>query len=549
MSTKSLLISYNDCPSSLDSLMPDNGLANLAGSLISKGHQTQILDYATISVLRDFRPEKIRKKLKKAFLRYKIEASLFNKMSALAYKAFRDIDTDIQLCRENKIKEVGAEIAEKVSKEGIDFIGFKLWSGEGFLGSVRIAEEIKAKLPKLKIFAGGALAEVFGERILSYTNAFDVLCQAEGEEVITDLADYTQGKKKLNDIPNLLYKENGSIVSTPLKYIENLDSLADPCYDENVYPALRDDEKIRIIMLEESRGCPYSCNFCIHRIKSGNKWRLRSIGKVMNSLKKLSTNVNTYAFRLAGSNTPYFFRKQIAENILADSLKIKYIGFADVRQPEKENYRLLRKSGCISLFFGVETADSNILKNIINKNSNPFWIRDSLIEARRAGILTSASIIVPCPGESNESVKKTTDLLIEARPYGVSVYPPGCFPKTKWHIESKRFGFDLSDNFEEKLMTYTVKFTMPPPMLAPLPYKVNGKDFHQIIDEIIKVSGTLEKRVIVTGMNDSLLLIAHILRMNPRKVKHLNQASMILGECDGLKKKISTFNRIVRVRD
>lgn len=548
MPTKSLLINYNDCPSSLDSLIPDNGLANLAGSLISKGHQVQILDYATISTLEDFRPEKIRKKLRKAFLRYKIETSLFNKMSEPVYKAFRDVDSDIKLCREKKINEIIVEISEKVAKEGIDFIGFKLWSGEGFLGSVKIAEAIKSRFPKLKIFAGGALAEVFGERILSYTQAFDVLCQAEGEEVIVELADFVQGNKRLRDIPNLQYKENGSVVSTPVKYIENLDSLAEPCYDESVYPALRGNEKIRIIMLEESRGCPYSCNFCIHRVKSGNKWRLRSIEKVINSLKNLSEGLNTYTFRLAGSNTPYFFRRQLAEKIIAESLKIKYIGFADLRQPEKEDYSLLNKSGCISLFFGVESADRNILENIINKSADPQWISDSLIEARKAGILTSASIIVPCPGESSESLKKTIGLLIKVKPYGVSVYPPGCFPKTKWYLESKRFGFELFDNFEEKLMTYTVKFTMPPPMLAPLPYKLDGRDFYQIIAEVIKVSGALEKHGITTGMNDSLLLIAHVLGISPKQVKHLNQQSMILGECEELRNKIAAFNARVKVK-
>jgi hypothetical protein len=45
--TKSILINYNGYPSSPMNLMPDNGLANLAGTLISNGHQAIILGYVT----------------------------------------------------------------------------------------------------------------------------------------------------------------------------------------------------------------------------------------------------------------------------------------------------------------------------------------------------------------------------------------------------------------------------------------------------------------------------------------------------------------------
>ncbi len=543
MPTKSLLINYNDCPSSLDSLIPDNGLANLAGSLIAKGHQTQILDYSTIQTLRDFRPPKIRKKLKRAFLRYKLETKFLGKMTKSTYQVFREIDEEIEICRRKKIQEIVNEIDRKISVGKLDFIAFKLWSGEGFLGSIRIAKEIKKIYPYLKIFAGGPHVEIFGEDIFPYTDGFDILCQGEGEEVIALLSDYVEGKLSLGDIPSIIYRKDNKIESTPVKFINNLDSISDPVYSEDVYPAMGGDNKVKIIMLEESRGCPYVCNFCIHRIKSGDRWRIKSIDNVINSVKKISAQVNTTAFKFSGSNTPHFFREQLAGRLISEDIKIKYIGFADTRQPEQENYNLLKKSGCVSLFFGVESADPYLLEHIINKKTDPEWIRNSLIRARKAGILTAASIIVPCPGQTQESVRKTINLLVEAKPYGVSVYPAVCYPKTKWFTENKKFGFDLSENIIEKMMVSTIKFTMPPPMLLPLPFKLDGKDFYKIMNETIDASRQLEKRGIVTSLNDALLLIAEVLKISPRQIKTINQKSMILGECDKLKNKISIFNR------
>jgi hypothetical protein len=49
MATKSILINFpRYYPREIFNLVPDNGLANLAASLISRGHTTQILDFSTI---------------------------------------------------------------------------------------------------------------------------------------------------------------------------------------------------------------------------------------------------------------------------------------------------------------------------------------------------------------------------------------------------------------------------------------------------------------------------------------------------------------------
>ena len=63
MSTKSFLITFAGYPTALNCLMPDNGLANLAGALINGGHTTKILDYSTVSIIREMIPCEFAKKL------------------------------------------------------------------------------------------------------------------------------------------------------------------------------------------------------------------------------------------------------------------------------------------------------------------------------------------------------------------------------------------------------------------------------------------------------------------------------------------------------
>ncbi|MFC1808179.1 radical SAM protein [Candidatus Omnitrophota bacterium] len=545
MPTKSLLINFNDCPASIDSLLPDNGLANLAGSLMRAGHKTLILDYSTIEALRDYRTKEIQRKLKYAFIRYKIETAIMKKMSKATHKAFGDAEVLIQRCREKKILLIISEVRSKIA-DGLDFIGFKLWSGEGFIGSIKIAEAIKKEFPSIKIFAGGPQVDVFGEHILNYTDVFEALCVGEGEEVIVQLAEYAQNKRAIEEVDSLLYKRDGRTCSTEIRPIKDMDSIAEPSYDTNIYPAMEGDQKVKLVMLEESRGCPYKCNFCIHKVKSGNKWRIRKLENVLASIKRLTESIPTIALRFSGSNTPYFFRKELAQAFIDRNIKIKYVGFADTRQPEKEDYKLLKKSGCISLFFGVESADDYLLKEIIDKNSDAAWVRESLTKAKEAGILVAASIIIPCPGQTEESVKKTIDIMIETKPDGVSVCPGIPYPKTRWFQEYEKFGYEFPENVEEKMMTYSIKYTAPPPLLAPFPFKMDGKDFYAIIDEMLSASSKLERHGITTSLNDSQLMLAHVLGMSPKQIKDLNQKGMTLGQYERIKKAIRRFNDLVR---
>ena len=67
MTTSSLLISYAGYPFTPSSLMPDNGLANLAGALIADGHRTRILDYGTVGMVEELYPPPLSRKARRIY--------------------------------------------------------------------------------------------------------------------------------------------------------------------------------------------------------------------------------------------------------------------------------------------------------------------------------------------------------------------------------------------------------------------------------------------------------------------------------------------------
>lgn len=545
MATKSILINFNGYPSTLDSLMPDNGLANLAGSLVNNGQETLVMDFCTTGIVKRLVPDYINQKLNEVYEDILSEMRLKGQLSKPVIDQLLSLDRELEKYKEAQLIEMADEIVEEAKRIGADFIGFKLWTGDGFNGSVKMASRIKEKL-KVKIFAGGPHVDWFMENIFDYTDVFDVLAYGEGEETILLLADYADGKINLSDIPNIIYKNNGDIRVSALKRIDNLDSLPDPVYDNDVYPAMSEDEKIKFIMIDESRGCPNDCYFCIHPRKSGTKWRKRDPKKIVDLMEKLKNDLGVCVFRLSGSNTPADLKKEIANEIIIRQLNIGYSAFGHARESKKEDYQLLKRSGCVSLAFGVESGSQRILDQDINKKVKVEQIVSALTESKNAGILVVASIIVPNPHDTPETLKETLDLLIKTKPDSVTMQLPGLIPNTYWYENQREFGFELDDDYMFKTMTYKIKLLLPPILWEPLPYRINSRTNQEAAMIAQKMSLELEKNGILTGIGDFLLLIGRYLNISIKELRDKNRKVFFTGDYYEIQNMARLFNQEVR---
>lgn len=540
MAAKSILVNFNGCPSTLDSLMPDNGLANLAGSLLEEGHQAVIMDFGTAEIFKRLVPEEISKELDAIYEEFICKPS--DKSTPLPINRLMELDRLLENHKESELNKIADEIIERANQIGADFIGFKLWTGEGFSGSVKIAQVIRNKLPNIKLFAGGPHIDWFMESVFDYTDVFDVLAYGEGEEIIKLLAEHAEGKRSLSDIPNIIYKKNGSVIVNELIRISDLNTLSEPVYDEDVYPAMKDNQKIKFFMIDESRGCPNNCNFCIHPQKSGKKWRKRDPIQTVDIIEKFGHKFNTNTFRLAGSNTPTDLRKEIAQEIIRRQLDVLYTGFGHVKG--YEDYDLLKNSGCVALAFGVESGSQEILNRSINKKVKTDDIVSAFENCKTAGISAIASIIVPCPYDTEETLQETLKLLIKIKPDSVTLQLPGLIPGSYWYKNREDFGFELDEDFLRRVMLYKIKLLLPPILWEPLPYKMNGKDHIQIMTVAQNMTIELEKNGILTGINDFLILISKVLNLPLTEMRDINRRAFFTGDYMRIKELIELFNKL-----
>jgi hypothetical protein len=234
---RALLISYPGYPYTPSSLLPDNGLANLAGALVEAGHEALVLDYGTVDTMRRLVLPELRRKLGEVYdrLRSAREKRTSGLATAWSLVRLRRLDRQLARHRAREVQRIAEETVSLVENEKPDFVGFKLWNGDGFDGPVTIAEHLKRRFPNLKLFAGGPHVDFFRGLIFERTRAFDGLVFGEAEETIVQIGDYASGKGRL-DFPNLITPDG---VERGIRRINDLDSLPMPVYDEHVYPAMR----------------------------------------------------------------------------------------------------------------------------------------------------------------------------------------------------------------------------------------------------------------------------------------------------------------------
>lgn len=534
MKSRSLLISYSGYPTSPHAFMPDNGLAVLAGSLIAAGHQTAVLDYSTLDIMR-LVPGEYGKRI----------LSLRADRGANSDGELRGIAATLEQIQERDIRETAASIAATVKEQKIDFLAFKLWTGTAFANSVRLAEEIKRFNPSVPIYAGGPHVDYFRGRVYKATGAFDALAYGEGEETIVELAECALGERPIESVHNLVLKSGDRIFETPEKRLTDLNR-SFPLYDPEVYPALKGDKKLKLFLSEFSRGCPFHCNFCGHSNKSGSLWRSKSAQNITAEFRSVIRDHGTRIFRNGDSNTPGALIKDVAERILLEGLDVEYALISHVNNLDPDSFGLLKDSGCFSIFFGIESGNQEVLDRYINKGLKLDRVKKIIEKCKDNGLFVVTSFISPSPGDTDESRKETFEFIKRSRIDTVNVCTPVITPRSVWGDNPERFGIELGENYFDELMYFTPALFYPPTMWKPLNYRINGKDFFRIAEESDAFAASLEKEGALTQVMDDVALMARHCGMGFREFRDNVRGYLTGGDQESMGEIIKEINRSAR---
>ena len=192
-------------------------------------------------------------------------------------QAYASEYTDYVILKEYTINQQKDDIMRDIYLEHPDVVCVSC-----YIWNISFVKELMSDLAKIlpdaDFWAGGPEVSYDAEKFLSENPEFTGVMVGEGEETFQELSGYYVKKnpEKLENITGICYRDGEKIIHNGWRQIMDLSSIP------FIYKDLS-EFKNRIIYYESSRGCPFSCSYCLSSVDK--KLRFRDIEMVKKELQ------------------------------------------------------------------------------------------------------------------------------------------------------------------------------------------------------------------------------------------------------------------------
>lgn len=308
-------------------------------------------------------------------------------------------------------------VLNDVKEYNPDILGFAAHAVQTFRDMLLWANKFKIDT-KLPILVGGYEAKIYPYEIMEH-NCFDFLCVGEANTFMAPFLKAFEAGKGYENVPDLVYRKNGIIRKTldaphvPFNEHHHPDR---SIFDHTLYYSHVSTHKNFTIGMSEV-GCPYPCSFCSMRHTG---FDARSPIRIADEMQEC---VEKYNIHEIDWFDPVMLHDRVRIIELSKELKwrkLDMIWSARARidsltyrkangKIDEELLQALSDSGCKRLFFGIESGDDEILKNI-KKGTKTNGMKNVLDAAKAYGIRPLGFFMIGNTGETKETVNKTIKL-------------------------------------------------------------------------------------------------------------------------------------------
>jgi len=312
------------------------------------------------------------------------------------------------------INEDIEDILSKIMSGGYDMVAFScyIWNIER---TIKIAENIKKISPETLILIGGPEVTYDAESILQRHEFIDFIIAGEGEKALSDLVDIIKKPEKFREITNLYSRyapedmdfESRSLVVTDL-------SIIPPVYLDTK----KEDIENKIVYYETSRGCTFSCSYCLssttkgvrffdydriraelsHLVKLGAR-QIKFVDRTFNSDEKKAIEIISFLMEIDDGNINFHF--EITAHLL-----------------QKPVLDLIKKArrGLFQFEIGVQSTNDETLNEVRRANKFEEVSKNVLEIKSYANIHQHLDLIAGLPYEGLTRFKKSFNDVFSLKP-------------------------------------------------------------------------------------------------------------------------------------
>lgn len=310
---------------------------------------------------------------------------------------------------------------------------------------VEFADRLTKKLGCYTVFVG-PYATIFPEKTLNKSKFVNFLITGEFEHPVQELMDGVATA----DIKNLLFRKDETIIRNKERvYLDTskLDNI--PFVSQffkkhiDIYKYKTVSEPYPFLDLMSGRGCKWGhCTYClwVNSYIKGSNYNCRSIGNVIEELQFIEKQMSEIKSIMFQDDTFTEERAlEFCEAKLQNQIKIPWSCYVRGNMSSKV-LKLMKRSACLNLHVGFESASNTILGNI-KKGITKEIMTKFASDAKQAGLRIHGDFAIGFPGETKESIENTITWACKMRPHTVQFQLMIPFPGTPFFTQLEERGY------------------------------------------------------------------------------------------------------------
>lgn len=322
----------------------------------------------------------------------------------------------------NREDDPSDKIFEYLKTGKFGWFGATIMPGPQLKQAFPIFERAKAEFPDLNTVWGGYFPSNQYKAVME-SGLIDFIIDGPGDIAFPAMLEAAENGGNLHEIKNLIFKENGKIVRTAREELLNQNDLPSLPYEKldkfysmegylgNTYLGSR------TIAYHSSVGCPFTCSFCAVVPIYNARWKGKSAQNIYDDIQLLRDKWGGNAIEFHDNN--FFVSEkrtvEFARLIKDDNMIWWGEGRIDTLDKYKdESLALMRESGCKMIFFGAESGNDDILKQMDKGGKQTGeQIKSFAKRLRKFGIIPEYSFVLGTPAESPEAAMRQIDAEID----------------------------------------------------------------------------------------------------------------------------------------
>jgi anaerobic magnesium-protoporphyrin IX monomethyl ester cyclase len=353
---------------------------------------------------------------KSANRKYRIPNSILNIAASVEGKY------DWTIVDGNREDDVYAAIARYLQEGDIRYIGFTVMPGPQLKQAIPLAKQIRENFPGTIMIWGGYFPSTHNTVVLN-SGFVDFIINGPGDHAFPALIDALENNTPYELIKNLIYRSGNDIIKNAKEDLIEQDNLQPLPYDklDQLYPIEKYLGKTylgnKTLAYHSSIGCPFTCSFCAVVPIYESRWKAKSATLVYNDVKYIKEKWGADAIEFHDNNFFVSEKRTVEFSKLIKPENMVWWGEGRIDTIDKysdASLSLMRESGCKMIFFGAETGNDKILKQM-DKGGTQTGEQIAKFAARmkKFDIIPEYSFVLGTPGATPAEVMAQIDFDID----------------------------------------------------------------------------------------------------------------------------------------